>query len=541
LLEIKILYDKKSEIGSSFEKLIYDVPKNLGYIRIRRRQKPAGMELDIEAIHKQSRKKILCECKAHQDHIGPEDLLYFHGKLRYEIDKRIVDHGMFLSTSGFTANAERWGIDAGTKTTRILSLFGPDEIVNLFEKANLLVSEKKIDDIIRNNTSLEMGKRYLVYYKSELYIIQLLLQTVVPSYLLLNANGTIPSEKVSNKIGNLDITLSKYVRLDPVITMKVIMNLADLTSKSSSKISSEMNEKRENIDVALGDLHAEKILSKVSDGSANMFKLKTDMSSFSTLVQRFDEHEQRFSFMESEYVSSVAAKEDFLQYIAKKMKIDLSDNLKKALVRAASIFPSVLSFLVLGDDLYFSNFVASLKDIRSRKEKKRLKNIVISYFLNQIYEAVLKDTRSSPGSYLRRRNILGYAFDFRINLASQDQIILGLGGALHIYIADKRVGDVFEKGQIVSPTDHSQNIVLGNHLYTLGLYTDGIETFDVVTKHSSNADYLYAAWNGKSQCYRMLNNREKEIDCINKGINLQKRSSSSKKQVTLLCNYQRKG
>jgi hypothetical protein len=136
---------------------------------------------------------------------------------------------------------------------------------------------------------------------------------------------------------------------------------------------------------------------------------------------------------------------------------------------------------------------------------------------------------------------LGYAFDFRINLASQDQIILGLGGALHIYIADKRVGDVFEKGQIVSPTDHSQNIVLGNHLYTLGLYTDGIETFDVVTKHSSNADYLYAAWNGKSQCYRMLNNREKEIDCINKGINLQKRSSSSKKQVTLLCNYQRKG
>lgn len=50
------------------------------------------------------------------------------------------------------------------------------------------------------------------------------------------------------------------------------------------------------------------------------------------------------------------------------------------------------------------------------------------------------------------------------------------------------------------------------------MYKDAIQTFNVVTKNSSNREYLHAAWNGKSQCYRMLRNPKREIECINKAL-----------------------
>jgi tetratricopeptide (TPR) repeat protein len=172
----------------------------------------------------------------------------------------------------------------------------------------------------------------------------------------------------------------------------------------------------------------------------------------------------------------------------------------------------------LGDNRYYTNFLIALKQIKSRKEKKKLRQIAISYFFHQIYEAIIKDTKLANPSYLRRKNILGYAFNFQIKFASQTEIVLGLGGSSHIYIANKVIGQSVEEGQILSPVNHSASIILGNHLYTLGHLSEAIDTFGIVIKYSSNPEELHAAWVGKSQCYRMLANHKKEIQCINKAL-----------------------
>lgn len=43
-----------------------------------------GMELDILAKHKVTKEQILCECKAHDHEIGPQDLNDFFGKLNHQ-------------------------------------------------------------------------------------------------------------------------------------------------------------------------------------------------------------------------------------------------------------------------------------------------------------------------------------------------------------------------------------------------------------------------------------------------------------------------
>ena len=95
-MEIKILGDTDHARGKAFERLMVTVLDHLGYTDFKTNIRPAAMELDIEAIHKTKNKKILCECKAHKDPIGPHDVELFHSKLNYEIDKENVNEGLFF-------------------------------------------------------------------------------------------------------------------------------------------------------------------------------------------------------------------------------------------------------------------------------------------------------------------------------------------------------------------------------------------------------------------------------------------------------------
>src|SRR5206468_7640187 len=123
---------------------------HLGYTDFKTNIRPAAMELDIEAIHKTKNKKILCECKAHKDPIGPHDVELFHSKLNYEIDKENVNEGLFFSTSGFTSNAVRWYEDSGERTKKILSLNGLEQILQFLRESNILTSNETLDIIVKN-------------------------------------------------------------------------------------------------------------------------------------------------------------------------------------------------------------------------------------------------------------------------------------------------------------------------------------------------------------------------------------------------------
>jgi restriction endonuclease Mrr len=155
-LEIRILGDNDQVRGKAFENLMVQVLDHLGYTDFKTNIRPAAMELDIEASHKNQNKRILCECKAHKDPIGPEDIKKFHSNLNYEIDKKYVDSGFFFSTSGFTANADRWYQDSGDRTKEIVSLNGTREIVDLLQNSSMLSNEEQLNHVMKKNTSYQL-------------------------------------------------------------------------------------------------------------------------------------------------------------------------------------------------------------------------------------------------------------------------------------------------------------------------------------------------------------------------------------------------
>ena len=230
-MRIKILGDSDQSRGKAFELLMVSILSHLGYTDFKINVRPAAMELDIEATHKTNNNRILCECKAHKEPISTDDVRLFHSNLNYEIDKTYVDKGLFFSISGFTSNVDRWYKDSGENTKRTLSLNGIEQIVQLLHESTLLTSDETLDRIVKNNTSYQLGERYLVAYQSDIFVVQLLVQEgKITSYMILSGMGNIVPVTITHEISKLDYELADYSLLDPIITKKVTLNLLDLKS-----------------------------------------------------------------------------------------------------------------------------------------------------------------------------------------------------------------------------------------------------------------------------------------------------------------------
>ncbi len=96
IIRIKILGQGDQARGKSFELLIVSLLNNLCYTDFKVNIRPAGTELDIEATHKTENTKLLCECKAHKEAIGPKDVKLFYSDLIYEIGKKYAENGKNL-------------------------------------------------------------------------------------------------------------------------------------------------------------------------------------------------------------------------------------------------------------------------------------------------------------------------------------------------------------------------------------------------------------------------------------------------------------
>lgn len=192
-----------------------------------------GMEFDIETQSLDGSESLLCECKAHEEKIETGELLKFFGKLCHQRSNNESLRGYFFSTSGFNGTALKNYQELSDKDKDIFKIFDNEEILELLEKSGLLTSEEKIESKIKSITDYELGDRYLILLKSQLYIIQMIkLAGVNKNYIILTGNGEIVDKTIRQEISNIDNRLSSLKEIDLALIKEVILRMVELIPKT---------------------------------------------------------------------------------------------------------------------------------------------------------------------------------------------------------------------------------------------------------------------------------------------------------------------
>jgi hypothetical protein len=148
---------------------------SLGYTNIIRRSIRPGLEIDLEADHKALNIHLLCECKAYKNPITTRSLRDFFGNYNYEqpeANKQLK--AAFFSISGYTGQAHSWYKGMAPDKKNNFEIYDLEKIEGLLVQGKLLLPEEEVDSIIRRNTDLPLGERYLLFFRSHLYLVQLI-------------------------------------------------------------------------------------------------------------------------------------------------------------------------------------------------------------------------------------------------------------------------------------------------------------------------------------------------------------------------------
>jgi hypothetical protein len=206
----------------------------------------------------------------------------------------------------------------------------------------------------------------------------------------------------------------------------------------------------------------------------------------------------------------------FIDLVVERFKINANPDLKEVLIKSARIFPSVLKFLLLGDNSSYQHF--PIRRFQNHPEKKNIENIVVSTFFDRIYQDMIYDLVNAQSSYLSSKEILGFSHSFEIKFGSELKFLFGIGGKLNHYIANKKIGEEIRAGEILSPESIESNIRYGNHLISIQEYQSPIKVFDIIIKSSNDPDLLSDAWNNKAVCSGVLGREKRRLQQINKAL-----------------------
>jgi len=504
------LAETKYNKGKSFEALIVNIINRQGYTNILSRIRSTGSELDIKATHKTNQIRILCECKAQQQQTRPQEVIRFYGKFEKEKNLGRADMGYFISLSGYTSASIAWYDELASTTKQVFLTYDCQNIVDQFFQTNILPNIETIDATIRKNTSYNIGEKYLVFFQSNLYIIQLLKNKEdTVAFMILDSNCKPVDFHISNEISRPDEQLTNYTRIDPVIIEKIILNLLNIEEKTIDQISTEIEESVKDCQIAIDDLLLQNLVS--STENSKLFRIDNSIKSFSTFVKKFESSMQIYVLMSSKYIDN-AINDNFVEYVQSRYKITLDTNYTNVLKTCATIFPSVVSLLLFGDVTNFEYTYSQLKDFNPQA-KNEVNSILFTFFWEQIYDAVVSDLRSSPPKYIGDKGIKGYFLAGDLKVGSGTQMILHLFVKGHTYVVKK--GDTqIKAGEIMSPTDMGENINLGVHLFSIEEYQAAIKSYDLIIEHSKDDNLLAHAWNNKSQCMRMMGQHDEEEKCL---------------------------
>lgn len=137
---IKILEKENNKRGDLFGRLMNDLFLALGYNYVRLNIHKTGREVDVEAIHRTEKRRVVAECKATETEIGGDDINKFVGALDAEKRRGIETTGYYISLSGFKETAIEQEKEAGGE--RVILLNGMQVIEELIE-GRIIVSPEK--------------------------------------------------------------------------------------------------------------------------------------------------------------------------------------------------------------------------------------------------------------------------------------------------------------------------------------------------------------------------------------------------------------
>jgi tetratricopeptide (TPR) repeat protein len=515
LLGIKIIAPNPDLKGKSFERFMQLVLDKLGYGNFKVRVHTTGMELDIEARDKEYGQPILCECKAHEQEIDTGELLKFFGKLCHQRSNNKSLKGKFFSISGFSGTALKNYEELNNEDKEIFSIYGNNEILELLRTNRIVASNEEINTKIMANISggYVPGKRYFVFFDSELYLVQLINIAGKPrSYIILSSSCEMVDSSIRQKISSLDPLIASLEEFDLEILDKVAINLLDLKKKTPEAISIETGEKLEDIKISLEELKLQGIVSESNNDS--LYSITSNIESLKALAMRLTVDEQKkYKFMSSTYLESLI-NDEFVKHVVERFRLVLDDQYKRNLITICKVFPSALCLVLFRQTLDFENnyrFIEESKLGSSLKEKWHQSTAMS--LMNEALAKAYQDLNISPGRYLDNRGIRGFTTGNILRIASDSGLILDLEyrESSYLAIASGRI----EPGQpVAGGVDTIYKI--GLTLMDLRQYHDAVTYFDKVLDMTNEIKYLSAAWNNKGLCFLRSNNHVEAIPCFRK-------------------------
>lgn len=526
-MEIRILAKTRQKKGKLFERLMGEALNSSGYHNFRPRINYTGMEIDIkaEADHKATSETLLCECKAHNQPIGPKNLIAFFGKVGIKRSKNPNIKGIFASLSGFTSNALEVHDEYSPHDKLVYALLGNLQIQDLIRESGLLISDQEIDSKIKSKTNLSPGDRYLVYIESGIFIVQILLVGGKPShYLILTGRGELVQKTIEYEITKLDKTIKSLVKIDLQILDSVTINLLDLKKKSIAQISREINETENDVSIAIEELRLSGLLDKKSRSREGvLFSMRTDMKSLSKLVRKYAFTARKYDFMTSAYIENTV-NDDFATYVKDRFKLQLDPDKTTIIIVACRIFASVLHYVLLADNSpYILNYEQRGEQRKLREQDQEPRHISDN-MEREFFDQIVTGIRASLGArddnrVAYEKGIRGFHMVSTFKMASETDLIFSSSTESTEYLAI--AGGTIRAGSDVMATDISVHLSIANTLRSLQLYDRAIKKFnDVIQLAGERQDILIAAWNNKGLALYNLGKHKEAIACYDKALEM---------------------
>lgn len=487
----------------------------LGYRDFMINVRTTGMELDIHAKHKVTNEQILCECKAHDHEIGPQDLNDFFGKLNHQRSNNPSLKGLFFSVSGFSGSALKYHEELNDIDKENFRIYGNSEIMNLLRDANLFISDEKLDNKIKDNTAdYYLGERYVVYFEAGIYIIQLLLVAgKARNYIILTKEGDLVDKTIQDEIAKLDSTIKSLKIIDLPILEKIILNLLDFNKKTPTQISKEIVQTRQDVEVGTQELLRQKIAyEEATSNSEKLIGINTDIATLTELVKKFTNTDKAYQFMSSSYLE-LMIDNDFATHVSNRFKLNIDQQKKTNLLTVSRISPSALRYELLGNAEPYENSFRQIHEstiIESEKEELLADNSI--RFIGGVLVRTLDDIRNNaPADYLDKKGIRGYYSRNTLRIATDSRLIFDQEYTTSQYIAE--AGGPIKVGELVSggaPVVFKMGITLMD----LKEYEKATNYFKKAIDNTSDPKILIPAWNNKGVCFRRLKKTDEAILCF---------------------------
>lgn len=500
-----------------FEEFIKRVLDSAGYEDFKRGVRKTGRQIDLYAKHKVTSHPIICECKAHKDPIGTGDVHKFYGiyDTEYRQNDKLV--GLFFSLSGFRSTALAAYEEKPLDVKKRFLLCDGDFIVSMLRKAKVIASDDKLDYIITSKIKYRLGERYLVYTRTSIYWIQLVLTgNKATHYLVLGPKGEEVSTYVCSEIGSIDARLRNLKLLDIHAMRKTLISLLDASSKTPEEISQDTNECVETVLLSLQNLMSQNL---VVPGKSHTYCLAKELTAFIDLTRQFLSSENETEFFLSPY-SDEMINPSLISYCEQRFRLRLDSQNKEALLRLIKISPSALREVLLGPVEIYRITDEHLKELNLPEvERNKIEAIQTNNFIGTLLRKLVVDLeKPSSKDILKKREIKGWRTQVIVDLARLDELYLSVkaDGVIMILPATGKI----EAGHLVSVTNYDLLINVGSVLAILGKHEEAINCYDRTIAHLSDPAKLKVAWNNKGLSLASLKKYSEAMKCYDQAIEI---------------------